>query len=169
MPYSKGHDVLKRIVWPVFGCLMLGGMGLGAGPGPTTGPVNPANTNPAAPSGGTTTGPAATMPVAAAMGSGDSAAMAGNMKKMVAVTGVVARAQLSKSGKIFRIEFTDSAASGFVAVIFPRNLKAFQDQWGENLDKAWVDKSITVTGILVDYQGKPEIVLSSPVELTVKP
>lgn len=124
-----------------------------------------------------TTPPATTQPVATQSGTtrpvvelkvADSEGLKANLGREVTVTGVVAKAALSASGKVFRIEFESAQESGFLAVIFPANFAAFREQLGEDLSAALTGKNVVISGKLVDYKGKPEIVLSAPSQLKVE-
>lgn len=92
-----------------------------------------------------------------------------NFGKRAEVTGSVFRAQLSRSGKVFRIEFQGPKEGGMQAVVFERNLRAFRAVFGEDLGAALNGKKIAVVGILQDYQGKPEIILADIAQLKILP
>jgi micrococcal nuclease len=82
-------------------------------------------------------------------------------------------------GKVFSTRFLESANGTptlinlggafpnekLTVVIFGENRNAFQVK----PEEAWKDKEICVTGRIVEYKGKPQIVVARPEQVEVKP
>jgi DNA/RNA endonuclease YhcR with UshA esterase domain len=78
----------------------------------------------------------------------------------VSVRGLVAGVYTSKSNTTFINFGAAYPRHTFSAVIFPSAISRFTDP------KKWNGKVITVTGLIKEYKGKPEIVLESPSQVT---
>ena len=119
-----------------------------------------------APAPGPTTAP--TTAPAVRLDAGDADGLKAHLGKVVTVTGTVTRAELSQTRKVFRITFKEAGTSGFNAVIFDRNLRAFEEGFGKDLGAAMTGKTVEVTGKLEEYREKPQVVLREPAQLRVK-
>ncbi len=82
------------------------------------------------------------------------------------VRGIVARASLSRTGKVFRISF-DCGDDGFEAVIFQRELPEFEARFGD-LARALPGRDVCVRGRISIYQGRVQIVLEEPSQLELR-
>jgi hypothetical protein len=85
----------------------------------------------------------------------------------VQVTAHVFSAELTRSGKLLRILFRGGKDTGFNAIIFDRNLRAFKDTFGDDLTAAFKDATLEISGELSEYHEKPQIVLSYPQQLRI--
>jgi DNA/RNA endonuclease YhcR with UshA esterase domain len=56
---------------------------------------------------------------------------------------------------------------GFVAVAFARNRGALNEAFAGDVLKAVAGKTIQVTGTLVEYESRPQIVIERPEQLTI--
>jgi DNA/RNA endonuclease YhcR with UshA esterase domain len=99
----------------------------------------------------------------------EGAAIRAQMGKSATVGGTVFRAQLSSTGRVFRIEFKDARESGFNSVIFERSYKLFRDKFGEDLSAAFTGKTVEITGVIEEYRGNPQIILNRPDQIRILP
>jgi hypothetical protein len=112
--------------------------------------------------------PAAPTPVDAT----DKAALEANLGKVVAVTGVVAKAEWSKSGKVMNVEFKDSV---LLVAAFEKSKEPLNAAFGGDAAKAWAAAGkVTITGKLAPYggkakdlEGRPQIVVSDAKQVVV--
>jgi hypothetical protein len=82
------------------------------------------------------------------------------------VTGVVDTAQVQ--GERLTITFKDTKDSQFYAIAL-NGLDALNAAYGGDCAKAISGKAVHVTGRVVLYRGKPEIVITSPDQLSIDP
>jgi DNA/RNA endonuclease YhcR with UshA esterase domain len=57
----------------------------------------------------------------------------------------------------------------FVAVVKKENVEAVNAVFDDGLDKAAKGKTVTITGPIEMYRGKPEIVISKPDQIKIEP
>lgn len=151
MKHVKTLPGLSRVAITTLGLAILTTTGAWAEPSsPTTAPTSQPATQPTA------------------LKATDTEGLQAALKTYAAVSGEVYRASLSSSGKVFRIEFKGAQTSGFTAVIFPSNFRAFEEKFGADLPAALAGKKIVVEGNIAEYRGKPQIVLSSPAQLKIE-
>lgn len=85
--------------------------------------------------------------------------------KLITVSGTVKRVSKSKSGKVTFINFGDDWKSSFTVVVFSGDEEKFKDIGGlESL----VNKNVKLTGVVMLYKDKPEIILKSPSQLKIE-
>jgi hypothetical protein len=101
----------------------------------------------------------------------DKAALEGAANKGVVVTGTIAKAKWSSSGKVMTIEFENSPLLG---AVFERNKEAINTAFGGDAAKAWTGAKVKVKGKLGKYGGKvkqyedrPQIVITKADQVTV--
>lgn len=94
----------------------------------------------------------------------DAAAIQGAMP-IVTVTGTVDNTR--EAGEVLIIHFKDTDKSEFYAVVLESDRQAIDAAFGGDVAKAIAGKSVRVTGRVVLYRGKPEIVISKPEQLVV--
>jgi DNA/RNA endonuclease YhcR with UshA esterase domain len=101
----------------------------------------------------------------------DKAALEGAANKGVVVTGTIAKAKWSSSGKVMTIEFENSPLLG---AVFERNKEAINTAFGGDAAKAWTGAKVKVKGKLGKYGGRvkqyedrPQIVITKADQVTV--
>lgn len=94
----------------------------------------------------------------------DKLAVDAAMPHEVTVAGTIADIKAAES--VTSINFKGTDKSRFYAVVLQRNREAVEKVYGEGL-KALAGKSVKVTGKLVEYRDRPEIVVSSPEQFVV--
>lgn len=94
----------------------------------------------------------------------DPAAIQGAMPT-VTVVGEVEKT--SESGSVLIINFKDTDKSQFYAVVLEADREAVNAGFGGDVAKAITGKTVRVTGRVVLYRGKPEIIISRPEQLVV--
>ena len=86
------------------------------------------------------------------------------MPQVVVVTGTIH--DIKDSGGVCMINFSGTEKSQFYAVVLSRNREAVEKVHGEllkSLDGKWVQ----LTGKIVEYHEKPEIIISLPEQITM--
>lgn len=133
--------------------------------------AEPPATPPAEPPAGAPAEPPATRPSVDVprIAASDGPALRANMGKPAVVTGRVTSAQVSSTGRVLRVLFDDTRQSGFNAVIFERNFQRFRSRFGDDLNAALTGKMVELTGVIEEYRGAPQIILSNPEQLTIVP
>ena len=86
--------------------------------------------------------------------------------QLVTVTGQVISTQISNSGKARFLNLGTNPMTSFKCVIFTNDLENFS-ALGEPTDY-YLNKDVVVTGAVTLYKGKPEIILKSPKQISVK-
>lgn len=81
----------------------------------------------------------------------DTEALQTHRGKMAFVTGKVTEAVWSRSGKVMNIRFEN--APGFMAVVFERNRKTFDDAFNGDLAKTLTGSTVRLSGKLQAYGG----------------
>lgn len=110
--------------------------------------------------------PSAELPRIAAS---DTAQLRAQLGKPAVVTGRVSSARVSSTGRVLRVLFDDTRQSGFNAVIFERHFRVFRDRLGDDLHAVLAGKTVELTGVLEEYRGAPQIILSSPEQIRIVP
>lgn len=134
----------------------------GGAPPPTPGPPSSDLA-----SGPPTLQPTPPPPVSDVVSASDARALAALEGRMAKVGGTVTRAAAAKSGKVFFINFSDER-DAFVAVIFQKEIPAFEKRFGGDLAVALAGRSVVVSGKVTTYQGRLQMVLEEPSQLEVK-
>jgi DNA/RNA endonuclease YhcR with UshA esterase domain len=111
---------------------------------------------------GPSTQPAAPMVIHATDKAAINAAMMG-----VTVEGVVDNVSVTDS--VITINFQGTTDSQFYAVVLASGRQAVLAAFGNDLSAAITGKTVRVTGSVVPYRGRPEIVINNPEQLTVVP
>jgi DNA/RNA endonuclease YhcR with UshA esterase domain len=111
---------------------------------------------------------ATTMPVEVRIDAADGKLLREHVGKRAVVTGVVDSAKLSSTGKVLRITFKNTADSGFNAVVFPKNLPAFETAFGTTWSEKLAGKNVEISGTIALYRDSPQIILDKPEQLTTK-
>jgi DNA/RNA endonuclease YhcR with UshA esterase domain len=94
----------------------------------------------------------------------DKAAIQSAMVHEVKVVGTVAK--LQRKGAILVIDFKGAEHTGLSAVVLERNREAVEKVHGEGL-KSIDGKRVQVTGKLVEYRDKPQIVVAKPDQISL--
>ena len=98
----------------------------------------------------------------------DGLAKAADKSAKVVVTGTVAAATPSQSGKVAKITFQDAPAKGeFTAVYFQKNFAAMEKAFGGKNGAELAGKKVRITGAVKMYNGAPEIVVDSVSQVEV--
>jgi DNA/RNA endonuclease YhcR with UshA esterase domain len=93
-----------------------------------------------------------------------------HLDRNAVVDGTVSTAEMSSSGKVFRIKFTNSAErGGFIAVYFPNGglPKRMEDKFGGKDGSGLAGKHVRIHGKVEMYQNQPEIRISDPNQIEV--
>ena len=88
------------------------------------------------------------------------------------VDGTVSTAEMSSSGKVFRIKFQNAPErGGFIAVYFPNGdlSKRMGDKFGGKDGSGLAGKHVRIHGNVEMYQNQPEIRISDPKQVEVVP
>jgi hypothetical protein len=107
--------------------------------------------------------PGADNPALETIQSSDLAKLLDMVGSQVIVEGVVQRIGKDDASGIHFLNFSDSRG-GFVVVIFPKSLPAFE---GTDFEAAYRNQLVRVEGRLSLYEDQPQIVISSPAEINV--
>lgn len=101
----------------------------------------------------------------------DKAALEGAANKDVVVTGTIAKAKWSNTGKVMTIEFENSP---LLAAVFEKNKEAINAAFDGDAAKKWTGAKVKVKGKLGKYGGKvkqyedrPQIVITKGEQVTV--
>lgn len=97
----------------------------------------------------------------------DSPRLKDHLGEVVRVTARVYSATLTRNGKMLRILFRGGRESGFSAVVFESNLRAFRAEFGDDLSTALSNRLITITGELTEFRDSPQLILSDPEQLII--
>ncbi len=97
----------------------------------------------------------------------DAAAIKAAMGKQTTVEGVIASARWSASGKVMNIRFKDTTESKFVAAIFEKDRKAFDDAFEGDAPRVLTGSKVRINGLIKEFRGNPEIVLKEPKQVTI--
>jgi len=89
------------------------------------------------------------------------------MGKEVAVEGQVSEAAWSSSGKVMQAMFAEATSTKFMAVVFLKTRAAMDKAFNGDVAKAINGKRVRVIGKVVEYKGKPEIVIDKPEQLEI--
>ncbi len=82
------------------------------------------------------------------------------------VVGLVESTHIAKSGKVRFLNLGKDYREAFTVVIFTGDLSKFTSTIGEPTDY-YMNKKIKVKGRIKIYKGKPEIIASSPEQITI--
>jgi DNA/RNA endonuclease YhcR with UshA esterase domain len=85
----------------------------------------------------------------------------------VTVVGTVDNVAVTDS--VVTINFKDTTDSKFYAVVLRDGREAVEAAFNGDIAAAITGKTVHVTGNIVPYRGRPEIVISKPEQLTVIP
>lgn len=90
------------------------------------------------------------------------------------VQGVVTSAELSSSGKVFRIHLDHlNGRNVFVAVAFPATYDALARAFGGEHGEGLLNKKVIITGRIIKYDqyghNDPEIIIDNPAQIIVTP
>jgi hypothetical protein len=101
----------------------------------------------------------------------DPDALKAAMGSEVIVSGTVASAEWSRTGRVMRIEFNGTEKSRFYAVIFPPQRPAFDQKYSGDVAKALAGAEVQITGKLQLYRERPEIIINrlDQLDVTKKP
>jgi DNA/RNA endonuclease YhcR with UshA esterase domain len=94
----------------------------------------------------------------------DKSAIEAAMPHEVTVAGTISDVKGTEG--VTSLNFKGAEKSQFYAVVLQRNREAVEKVHGEGL-KSLAGRSVKVTGKLVDYRDRPEIVVSSPDQIVV--
>ncbi|HPD13971.1 MAG TPA: hypothetical protein PLE19_03435 [Planctomycetota bacterium] len=83
--------------------------------------------------------------------------------QFVTVEGTIVRTR--NTGKACFLNFHPNWRETLAAVIFARNFGAFPPE----PEKHYRGKSVRIRGVIVEYEGRPEIILESPDDIEVLP
>ena len=95
-------------------------------------------------------------------------------KPPVIVTGTIASAQWSRTGKVMNIEFAGAQRSGLLAVVFENRRKQFDEAWAGDFITSVSGKRVRLYGQVNEYggyqeafKGRPQMILNSPEQVTL--
>ena len=94
----------------------------------------------------------------------DKATVLAAMPQEATVSGTIS--ELKSSNDVVGINFKGTEKSQFNAVVLRRNKEAVEKVFGEGL-KTLDGKHVRLTGTIVEYHDKPQIVISRPEQITV--
>jgi len=111
----------------------------------------------------------------AVISAGDAATLAAKKGETVTVEGVIAKAEWSKSGKVFNVEFKDiEADKGLMVSAFQKNKEKLDAAFDGDAAAKLTGAKIQITGKLEVYGGKIEkfkdrlqIVIQNPQQITI--
>ena len=95
---------------------------------------------------------------------GDKTAIDSALPQFVAVTGTIK--DISENDGVTTINFDGADESQFYAVVLQRNREAVEKVHGAGL-KSLAGKRVRLTGKIVEYRERPEIVISAPEQIAV--
>ncbi len=97
-----------------------------------------------------------------------------NVGKEIVVEGKVAKAEWSRSGKVFNISFEGVDDSKFAVVFFERHKKKFEEALQGDAGKTLTGATVRIRGKVVLYKGKAEALkerlemhLTEPSQITI--
>ena len=94
----------------------------------------------------------------------DKAAIRGAMPKEAIVAGTIS--EIKNTGDVASLEFKGTEKSQFNAVILKRNREALEKVFGEGM-KMLDGRHVHVTGLVVEYHAKPQIVIARPEQVVI--
>jgi DNA/RNA endonuclease YhcR with UshA esterase domain len=100
----------------------------------------------------------------AAIDAADKSAIDAAMPHDVTVAGTISDIKSAES--VTSINFKGAEKSQFYVVVMQRNREPVEKVYGEGL-KSLAGKSVKITGKLVEYRDKPEIIVSSPEQIVL--
>ena len=109
-------------------------------------------------------GPAGDSPAGAATSGGGAAPAAADAKTTTVCDKVYSTKLLESSGMVFLNLGGDYPNQKLSVVIKGKN----RDKFPVSPEIAYKDKTICVTGVIIDYNGKPEIIVTNPEQIKVK-
>ena len=92
---------------------------------------------------------------------GDESALEHATGKEITAQGLIDTAKWSASGNVMSIEFADAVEGGVYAVVFKKDGTNIAAAVGGDPEKVLPGKSVRVSGKLVMYQGRPEIIITN--------
>jgi DNA/RNA endonuclease YhcR with UshA esterase domain len=102
------------------------------------------------------------------------AALKEHIGKEVIVVGNVAEARWSRSGKVMNVVFADVDEKDFGIALFDRQRERFDEAFGGDVAKTLTGQQVRIKGKLTEYggrssryEGRPEIILSEPSQITI--
>src|SRR5688500_3315259 len=100
----------------------------------------------------------------------DTARLKESIGQTLAVRGQVIEVFVSRNSGITILNFfPGNARRDFNVVIDKANLEALNAGFGGDVGAAVKDQTITVTGVVADYRGNPQIKLEKPEQLKIEP
>ncbi len=84
-----------------------------------------------------------------------------HINQVKTVEGIIVQAY--NSGKVCFLNFHQDYKNNFCAVIFAKAFNAFP----KNPEDYYLNKKVRITGKIIDYKGKPEIILNSQSEIEI--
>ena len=97
----------------------------------------------------------------------DKAAVDAAMNKDVELEGVVKKAEWNSKGSVFFINFEKTEESKVLAVAFEKKREALEKSFAGDLSKALTGARVRIRGKLIDYKGKPEVIIDLPSQITI--
>jgi DNA/RNA endonuclease YhcR with UshA esterase domain len=101
---------------------------------------------------------------AAAIDASDADAVLAALPQIVVVTGTIS--DVKDNEGVAMINFNGTDNSQFYAVVLKRNREAVEKTHGEGL-KSLVGKPVKLTGKIIEYRQKPEIIISTPEQIAL--
>jgi DNA/RNA endonuclease YhcR with UshA esterase domain len=108
---------------------------------------------------------AASMPVIKA---DDNDALTANVDRDAIVTGKIASAAWSPTGKVMQIRFDGVGRDGFAAVVFEKGRKTFDESYGGDAAKTLSGATVRLRGKLRIYKEHVEMTLDRPDQITIE-
>ncbi|CAN5705006.1 hypothetical protein BH09PLA1_BH09PLA1_30000 [soil metagenome] len=97
----------------------------------------------------------------------DKAAVEAAINKDVELEGVVSKAEWNSKGSVFFINFEKAEESKVLAVAFEKKREALEKSFAGDLSKSLTGARVRIRGKLVDYKGKPEVIIDQPSQITI--
>ena len=97
----------------------------------------------------------------------DKAAVEAAMNKDVELEGVIKKAEWNSKGSVFFINFEKTDETKVLAVAFEKKREALEKSFAGDLSKSLTGARVRIRGKLVDYKGKPEVIVDLPSQITI--
>lgn len=97
----------------------------------------------------------------------DKVAVDAAINKEVELEGVVKKAEWNSKGSVFFINFEKSEDSKVMAVAFEKKREALEKSFAGDLSKSLTGARVRIRGKLIDYKGKPEVIIDQPSQITI--
>ena len=124
-------------------------------------------TPPAAPTSATASAPASAPAIAGRFAVKDTDGLKIATGKEATVFGEISRISPSPSGSLTFVNFKGLQRGDFSVIIKKENKDVIDKAFDGDLTKALKGKSVEITGVILDYQGHPEIEVTKPGQIKI--